>query len=184
FDVVFTENVTSGTNILVRRFTATGSPQATNPTVTVASGATGTVSHAKIAVGKDGAFVVAYVAPSVGNFNSIFARSFNADGTANGPTIQVATTDFGTAHQTEPDVAVVDGTGAFEVTWTDQVTPTNGDIHARGFTAGGAPTTADVALTSTAANDHQPPIHLPPAASSGPNPVGVSRTRDGDGATP
>jgi hypothetical protein len=181
--VAFTENTSAGTSILVRRFTADGGPLPTNPTITVASDAAGALGPARIAfISGSATFVVAYVAPSANGFQSIFARRFGADGTPTGNVVTVATTDYGTANQVEPALATT-GLGEFFVSWTDQATPTNGDIRARGFQNNDTPfTPADVAIATTAANEHESAIAV---STGGHNSIeiGITYTSDGGGAT-
>jgi hypothetical protein len=182
-DVVFTDNTSSGTSIFVRRFTADGGPLATNPTITVASGASGTLGPARIAfISGSDSFIVAYVAPSANGFQSVFARRFGADGKPTGSVVTVATTDYGTAHQVEPALAT-NGLGEFFVSWTDQVTPTNGDIRARGVQNNDAPfTPADVAIAATAANEHESAIAVL-THTDGHIDIGITYTSDGPGST-
>ncbi|MCC6573531.1 MAG: hypothetical protein IT462_07045 [Planctomycetes bacterium] len=68
----------------------------------------------KVAMNADGDFVVAWTSDNPTNFDEIFARTFDADGTPNTAEIQIS--NLVTAENARPDVAM-DADGEFVVVW-------------------------------------------------------------------
>lgn len=179
FDVAFVQNDTAAsTQIVVRRHKSDGTLQDVNPTVVIASGDLGKVSQPKIAVSGNGVFAVAYVGITPGGFRSVFARGFMMHGEPVNDAVHVATTGYDTRDQIEPSIFISSFSSfGFDVSWTDRVSSTNGDIRYRAFGLdGSSQQTEDNAVAATDANEHDSSIE----ANNG---LVVSFTRDGPGGT-
>jgi len=144
FIVAFKKGVIEGQNteILVRRFDATGAPLGP---ATVANTFTDDRQFApSIAVTPNGAYVVAWASegsPGADNDGkSIQARCFSASGVPLGDQFQVNTTAYG--DQEWPDVGIADS-GAFVIVWDSDSSSgsdnDNGSVQAQRFTATGVP---------------------------------------------
>jgi len=127
----------SGTGIFARRFDATGAAQGGE--FQVNSFTTSDQSGPAVAMDAEGDFVVAWTDyyGQDGSSWGVFARRYDAAGTAQGPEFQVNT--FTTSFQGDPAVAM-DADGDFVVAWTDYADQDgNGyGVFAQRFDAAGA----------------------------------------------
>lgn len=88
-----------------------------------------------VGMADDGSFVVTWSGPSTADGSGVYARRFNADGTAASDETLVNTTTTG--RQTEPSISV-NSSGAYVITWTSRDPATDDrDIFAQRFNAAG-----------------------------------------------
>ncbi|NND68440.1 MAG: hypothetical protein HKN19_12705 [Halioglobus sp.] len=144
-----------GEGVFVRIFNADGTPQTGE--IQVNTTTANNQEDPAVAVDGDGDFVVAWESDeAVGYYEDIFARTFNAAGTPTSGEIPVNTT---TANdQNDPSVAM-DTDGDFVVAWEsyNQDGYYYDSVFARTFSAAGAPTSGEIAVNSTAADDQSDP---------------------------
>jgi Ca2+-binding RTX toxin-like protein len=118
--------------------------------------------NSAIAMDRDGNFVVAwqsFAQSSTSNDNDIFARRFNASGSAMSGEFQVNT--YTTSSQWEPAVAMSPG-GDFVITWNSHGQDGEGfGIFAQRYSATGTPVGGEFQVnTSTAGSQRQPAIAM------------------------
>ncbi|MEJ2566896.1 MAG: hypothetical protein P8141_13215 [Gammaproteobacteria bacterium] len=140
-------------------------------------------SSPKTAVNADGNFIVVWEnADDNGDFN-VYARRFNADGSASGGDFRVNSVVISSiTSETVPAVAM-DSTGNFTVAW-ESYDDVNGDddIYARRFDASGTPLGPEIRVNTEIANDQM----LPATAMSAAGDFIVawqSAAQDSDGST-
>jgi hypothetical protein len=116
-----------GTDVVERRFTASGAPL--TPQVTVATSAID--EQSAVASAPDGRFVVVW-SDGIGN-SDLYAQRFDSAGNPSGPAIQVTASP--TIDEQSPDVAMAPD-GSFLVTWCYFQTP-DAYVQARAFNGAG-----------------------------------------------
>ncbi len=109
-----------------------------------------------LAVAADGSFVAAWASTGQDGSNAgVYARRFAADGTPLTAELAVNLTTQG--NQREPAVALEPG-GRFLVAWQSTNQDGSGEgVYARAYDAGGTPTSAEIAVNTTTANDQKLP---------------------------
>lgn len=140
-------------DIKARRYRSNGTPL--GPEFLVNSTATGTQSDPVLAMHADGSFVAAWVQSMNGGYYDVYARRFNADGTANGGDFLVNT--FTDEHQDALAIAL-DAAGNFVIAWQSHAQDLpNGaapyedgrGVYARRFGANGAPLTSEIRVAES-----------------------------------
>ena len=132
----------------------------------------------KVSISDDGAFVVVWTSEKQdGALDGVFARRYDAGGTAVGGDIQVSLSTAGV--QNNPNVALEDD-GDFVVVWRSGADTASGEIFARRFNSAGAPQGSLFQV-----NTYTPELqHLPAVAIDGDGDFLVSWTSERqDGST-
>ena len=122
----------SGIHIYAQAYNADGTADGSNFQIDSPSTSTHR-NDPTIIMAPDGSFIVTWSDLRNGDYD-IYARLFNADGTANGSDFQV-NSDGGSSIQYNPQIAIASD-GSFIITWTDQRNG-NWDIYARMYNADG-----------------------------------------------
>ena len=123
----------SGTGIYARRFAADGSPVGTE--FRVNSTTTGAQTSPKVAMDAAGDFVVTFTSDGQdGNLTGVYARRYNAAGTAQGAATLVNQTTSG--NQEDADVAM-DAVGNYAIAWTGKGSDTSLGVWSRRYDATG-----------------------------------------------
>ena len=131
--------------IFGRRFNSLGNAVATEFQVNAYT--TGEQQQPWVAMSASGAFVVVWASPQDGDSLGVFARRFNASGSALGVDLQVNT--YVTGLQFQPVVAS-EADGDFIVVWDGPgATDTNGGVFGRRFTSAGTPSGAEFRVNTT-----------------------------------
>jgi hypothetical protein len=162
FVVVWTSDGQDGAGygVFGRRYDAAGNPLATEFQVNTY---TGEAQHrASVAIGSGGDFVVAWQSYGQdGDDYGIFARRFDASGTAVG--VEFRVNDYVTSFQSVPTVALK-GDGSFIVTWSSGTQDGDGaGAFARRFDSGGSPLGVEFQINAyTTGDQHGPSLAYSP----------------------
>lgn len=119
--------------IFMQRFDSAGAKIGSEELVNQTIG--GMQHDPSVGMAADGSFVVTWSGPSAADGSGVYARRFNADGTAASEETLVNTTTTG--RQTEPSISV-NASGVYVITWTSRDPATDDrDIFAQRFNAAG-----------------------------------------------
>jgi hypothetical protein len=167
FVVAWTSGSISGASqydIFARRFNNAGAPQSgqfqVNTTVTADY-----QTFASVAIDSDGDFVVAFNSYSAASKYDVYARRYNAAGTAQGGEFRVNT--FTTNNQLSPSVGT-DSQGNFTIAWSSVAQDGFGHgIYLQGYSNTGAITGGETPVnTNTIDEQHRPAIALDPGGNA------------------
>ena len=139
----YEEGSPSATYVAAQRYNAAGQRVGGEQLIDGIDGCSS--ADARVTTLRDGGYVVVWAFDDEDDIltvdTMIYARVYNANGTARTDAIRVDTAPSAAASM--PDVAAL-GDGGFRVSWANEnAGATFDDIHSRSFTAGGVPRTAD-----------------------------------------
>ena len=163
------QRTTTNSDVQIKRYDAQGKLLPVNGTISV-GGTVENESQGRIAVRREGSFVVVYSAPSLSGNISVFAKIYDINGNqvAGGTKgIQVATVGYGARNQFDADVALQDATGSFVVTWTDNSPVTGLDVRFRIFNAVGNAITGDLQVATLNGTESQSAVTYRPGPGAG-----------------
>ncbi|MDX9911450.1 MAG: hypothetical protein RBS39_06445 [Phycisphaerales bacterium] len=139
--------------VYVQRFAADGTP--VGGEIGVAGSLLLDVRNASIGMASNGDFVVVYEATDALLSRGVFARRYNADGTAKGAAFRVNPATTG--EQTSPRVSVRED-GSFVVSWEGSGSGDTSGVFVRAYDSAGTDTTGEVRANETTAGSQSEPI--------------------------
>lgn len=152
FVVAWRQRLANGdTNVLARRFSASGSSLGANISVGVGTFAE---SDPQVAIDSSGGFAVAYTRNTNNNNPDVFAKRYNSAGSLTAVT-SVAT---GTRAENHPSIAMTPD-GRFTVAWEEAFSTTDHDIKLAQFSSSGARLTSKT-VTSSSVNETDPSLSV------------------------
>jgi hypothetical protein len=151
FVVVFQNHLpVTNANVSAQRYNAAGEPLGDEFQVNTTAFSGGTFPA--VAMDDDGDFVVTWMDfGDDGSGYGVFARMYNAAGSALGGNFPVNTTTAGA--QRRPDIAI-DADGDFVIAWENQPTGEKRSIKARAFNALGVPQSGEIDVSTNGEIDH------------------------------
>ena len=145
-----TTAVTDTAGVWARVFNASGVPQGNQ--FQVAQARDGTQDRPAIAMGPQGNFAVTWSSNAVGGQYDVYARRFNANGTAASGEFRVNAAS--TKAEWNSDVAM-DDAGNFVVTWEGDGASTAFDVYAQRYSAAGAAQGSRITVNKFTAGDQK-----------------------------